>query len=179
MHKSVVSPAPRNPRNSRALNRACLLRPGSDTELFMSRTQFELRPTQTIWTGTAEGEGLVGLRPHHFFAPPTPLLENQILWFYSFFRFSIWKNYFQLSALHFSPCSAVPVGPAELIQTLILLQLNYVQKVKNAHFGQTAYKIRYNLCIRFGTWKARSLNQSRSKVAQKVKFPAGLGEKNG
>ena len=24
---------------------------------------------------------------------------NQMLWFYSFFRFSIWKNYFQLSAL--------------------------------------------------------------------------------
>ena len=24
---------------------------------------------------------------------------NQILWFYSFFRFSIWKNHFQLSAL--------------------------------------------------------------------------------
>ena len=24
-------------------------------------------------TGTAEGEGLVGPRPHHFFAPPPPL----------------------------------------------------------------------------------------------------------
>ena len=32
------------------------------------------------------------------------------------------------------------------------LQLNYVQKAKNAHFGQTGYKIRYNnLCTRFGT----------------------------
>ena len=35
---------------------------------------------------------------------------NQILWFYSFFRFSIWKKYFQLSALpHFTllrgPCN--------------------------------------------------------------------------
>ena len=30
-------------------------------------------------TGTAEGEGLVGPRPHHFFAPPPPLFENQIL----------------------------------------------------------------------------------------------------
>ena len=50
-------------------------------------------------SGTAEGEGLVGPRPHHFFAPLPPLFENQILWFYSFFRFSIWKNYFQLSAL--------------------------------------------------------------------------------
>ena len=52
-----------------------------------------------ISTGTAEGEELVGPRPHHFFAPQPPLFENQILWFYSFFRFSIWKNYFQLSAL--------------------------------------------------------------------------------
>ena len=52
-----------------------------------------------LYAGTAEGEGLVGPRPHHFFAPPPPLFANQILWFYSFFRFSIWKNYFQLSAL--------------------------------------------------------------------------------
>ena len=29
--------------------------------------------------GTAEGEGLVGPRPHHFFAPLLPLFENQIL----------------------------------------------------------------------------------------------------
>ena len=33
------------------------------------------------------------------FCAPAPLFENQILWFYSFFRFSMWKNYFQLSAL--------------------------------------------------------------------------------
>ena len=47
---------------------------------------------------------------------------------------------------------------------------------KNAHFGQTACKIRYNnLYIRFGSWKFRRLNQSRSKVAPKSKFPAGLG----
>ena len=32
-----------------------------------------------VIAGTAEGEGLVGPRPHHFFAPPPPLLENQIL----------------------------------------------------------------------------------------------------
>ena len=30
----------------------------------------------------------------------------------------------------------------------------------------------------FGTWNVRRLNQSRSKVAPKAKFPAGLGGKN-
>ena len=32
-------------------------------------------------TGTAEGEGLVGPRPHHFFAPPFPLfaLKRKII----------------------------------------------------------------------------------------------------
>ena len=35
----------------------------------------------------------------------------------------------------------------------------------DAHFGQTACKIRYNnVCITFGTWKVRRLNQSRSIV---------------
>ena len=49
---------------------------------------------------------------------------------------------------------------------------------KNAHFDQTAYKKRYNnLCIRFGTWKVRRLNQSRSKVTPKAKFPAGSRRK--
>ena len=53
-------------------------------------------------------------------------------------------------------------------------------KNENAHFSQTAFKIRYNnLCIRFGTWKVRRLNQSCSKVARKAKIPAGLGEING
>ena len=53
-------------------------------------------------------------------------------------------------------------------------------KNENAHFSQTAFKIRYNnLCIRFGTWKVRHLNQSCSKVARKAKIPAGLGEING
>ena len=33
--------------------------------------------------------------------------------------------------------------------------------------------------IGFGTWKVRCLNQSRSKVAPKSNFPAGLGEENG
>ena len=42
-----------------------------------------------------------------------------------------------------------------------------------------AYKIRYNnLCISFGTWKVWHLNQSRSEVAAKLKFPARLGKKN-
>ena len=36
-----------------------------------------------------------------------------------------------------------------------------------------------NVCIGFGKWKVRRLNQSRSKVTPKAKFPAGLGEKNG
>ena len=63
-------------------------------------------------SGTAEGEGLVGPRSHHFFAPQPPLFENQILWFYSFFRFSIWKNYFQLSAL---PLFTLLRGPCVLL----------------------------------------------------------------
>ena len=35
----------------------------------------------SLWTGTAEGEGLVGPRPHHFFAPPLPLfaLKRKII----------------------------------------------------------------------------------------------------
>ena len=44
---------------------------------------------------------------------------------------------------------------------------------KYAHFDQTAYKKRYNnLCIRFGTWTVRRLNQSRSKAT-----PAGSRRK--
>ena len=40
-----------------------------------------------------------------------------------------------------------------------------MQKEKNAHLGKTAGKMRhYNLCIRFGAWKVRRLNQSRSKA---------------
>ena len=50
----------------------------------------------------------------------------------------------------------------------------------NALFSQTAFKIRYsNLCIRFGIWKVRRLNQIRSKVAPKLKYPGTLGENNG
>ena len=52
------------------------------------------------------------------------------------------------------------------------------KKEKNAHFCQTAFKIRYNnSCIRFGTWKIRRLNQGHSKVDPKSNFPAGLGGK--
>ena len=57
-------------------------------------------------SGTAEGEGLVGPRPHHFFAPLPPLFENQILWFYSFFEKKKKKIIFNCQPSHFSPCSA-------------------------------------------------------------------------
>ena len=80
--------------------------------------KFSWKSGKSTLSGTAEGEGLVGPRPHHFFAPLPPLFENQILWFYSFFRFSIWKNYFQLSAL---PLFTLLRGPCLLhifIQTL-------------------------------------------------------------
>ena len=40
---------------------------------------------------------------------------NQILWFYSFFRFSIWKNYFQLSAL---PLFTLLRGPCFSMQVI-------------------------------------------------------------
>ena len=51
---------------------------------------------------------------------------------------------------------------------------------KWVQFGQTAYKICYNnLCIRFGTWTVQRLNQSHTKVDQKLKFLAELGRKNG
>ena len=55
--------------------------------------------------------------------------------------------------------------PAELIQmpTLIPAELN--SKEEKHSFRSTTYKRRYNnLCIWFGTWKVRRLNQSRSKV---------------
>ena len=40
-----------------------------------------LLKSRRIYTGTAEGEGLVGPRPHHFFAPPPPLfaLKRKII----------------------------------------------------------------------------------------------------
>ena len=67
-----------------------------------------------------------------------------------------------------------------LIQTPILIPAELNSEGENAHFGQTAYKIRYkSLCIKFGTWKVRRLNQRRSKVDPKEKFLAGLGGKTG
>ena len=45
---------------------------------------------------------------------------NQILWFYSFFRFSIWKNHFQLSAL---PLFTLLRGP--WYRALIELHFDY------------------------------------------------------
>ena len=43
---------------------------------------------KAISAGTAEGEGLVGPRPHHFFAPPPPLfaLKRKIIIVQVFFR---------------------------------------------------------------------------------------------
>ena len=55
-------------------------------------------------SGTAEGEGPVGLRPHHFFPPPPPpplfALKRKIINdFIPFFDFQDEKKYFQFSAL--------------------------------------------------------------------------------
>ena len=49
---------------------------------------------------------------------------NQILWFYSFFRFSIWKNYFQLSALPLftllrGPCSVARLTCLPIFEIII------------------------------------------------------------
>ena len=55
--------------------------------------------------------------------------------------------------------------PAIVSQTLILIPAALNSKEEKCSFrGQTAQKLRYNLRIRYGTWKFRSLNQSRSKV---------------
>ena len=57
-------------------------------------------------------------------------------------------------------------------------QLNFIQKEKNIHCGQTFYTMLYdNLCIWFRIWKGRRLNQNRSKVDPKSKFSARLGGK--
>ena len=93
----------------------------------------------------------------------------------------------------FSPLR--PISDAKLFMSQTLFELRPTQvidsdadlncswtkfkKAENAHFHQTAYKIRYNnLCISFGTWKVWHLNQSRSEVAAKLKFRARLGKKN-
>ena len=89
------------------------------------KTHATMTTLTTPTTGTAEGEGLVGPRPHHFFAPLPPLFENQILWFYSFFRFSIWKNYFQLSAL---PLFTLLRGPCTTPTTLTTVIPGYTKK---------------------------------------------------
>ena len=55
---------------------------GQDPRLFTSKKDNSVHIillTKHDTAGTAEGEGLVGPRPHHFFAPPPPLFENQIL----------------------------------------------------------------------------------------------------
>ena len=41
----------------------------------------ELSDVENVYTGTAEGEGLAGPRPHHFFASPPPIfaLKRKII----------------------------------------------------------------------------------------------------
>ena len=52
---------------------------------------------------------------------------NQILWFYSFFRFSIWKNYFQLSAL---PLFTLLRGPWDTYCcTVVYMHFNILKNV--------------------------------------------------
>ena len=57
-----------------------------------------------------------------------------------------------------------------MIQTPIFIPAELNQEEKNTYFDQTARKIRYNLCIRFATWKARRLHQSRSKVVTRRRY---------
>ena len=111
-------------------------------------------------SGTAEGEGLVGPRPHHFFAPQPPLFENQILWFYSFFRFSIWKNYFQLSALPLftllrGPCSSELCIPFHCCRcTVFKIWTNHKTRV----FSQLFHSQKMHLlapCGLFTDWNDR------------------------
>ena len=60
-------------------------------------------------TGTAEGEGLVGPRPHHFLAPRPHFWKIKYYDFIPFFDFQYEKIIFNCQPSHFSPCSAVPV----------------------------------------------------------------------
>ena len=70
---------------------------------------------------------------------------NQILWFYSFFRFSIWKNYFQLSAL---PLFTLLRGPwQQTLRTAVYSQefnkVNSVVRWKfRANLGQFCGRVR-------------------------------------
>ena len=69
-----------------------------------------------------------------------------------------------------------------LIQTPILIIAELSSKGEKCSFrfnGLQNTLYWENSCIKSGTWKVRRLNQSRSKVAPKAKFPAGLGEEKG
>ena len=68
------------------------------------------RRQNNINAGAAEGEGLVGPRPHHFFAPPPHFLKIKYYDFIPFFDFQYEKIIFNCQPSHFSPCSAVPVA---------------------------------------------------------------------
>ena len=90
--------------------------------------------------------------PYHFLEESLPLLSSDIQWHIKILKSGTFGSEFYF--LFVKPLCVTEV-PASL-------------------------KIRCNnLCIRFGTRKVRRLNQSRSKVAPKAKFPTGLGEKNG
>ena len=55
--------------------------------------------------------------------------------------------------------------PAELIQTPTLIPAELNSKEEKHSFRSTTYKRRYNnLCIWFGTWKVRRLNQSPNSL---------------
>ena len=64
---------------------------------------------------------------------------NQILWFYSFFRFSIWKKYFQLSALPLfsllrGPCFHFPFSLSKSSMNLNLAVSWLINLKKNLEF---------------------------------------------
>ena len=68
---------------------------------------------------------------------------NQILWFYSFFRFSIWKNYFQLSALPLFTllrgplCNAIKTTKAT--RTVIKKTVSLISKKATLHVQHTLF----------------------------------------
>ena len=73
--------------------------------------------------------------PPLFCAPP-PLFENQILWFYSFFRFSIWKILFQLSALPLftllrGPCTSIKKNHLTFLQQASHNHLSSIQTISD------------------------------------------------
>ena len=60
--------------------------------------------------------------------------------------------------------------PAEFIQTPILIAAKLISNREKCSFRSNCSQKHYdNLCVRFGTWNVRRLNQSRSKVAPRAK----------